>query len=53
MDGGTWTEAWLFSFGSNGVFPESGVILDAAGNLYGSLPLGGALNGGVVYSVTP
>ena len=36
--GGAWTETVLWSFGngSDGQFPESGVIMDAAGNLYGT-----------------
>jgi uncharacterized repeat protein (TIGR03803 family) len=41
---------------ADGVFPESGVIFDAAGNLYGTAARGGlgGYNGhGVVYELTP
>ena len=41
---GTWTETTLYSFGgplNDGIFPGSGLILDAAGNLYGGTMFGG------------
>lgn len=44
---GSWTETVLHSFSNNGedgTFPLGGVILDSAGNLYGTTYLGG--NGG-------
>lgn len=35
--GDTWTEQVLYTFdGSGGAFPETGVIFDSAGNLYGT-----------------
>lgn len=46
-------EAILHTFapGGDGLGPYSGVILDSAGNLYGSTSYGGAANYGVVYEV--
>jgi len=63
----SWTEKTLYSFCSmsnceDGLFPESGVILDKAGSLYGTTYLGGAFfidcqNGlpfcGTVFELTP
>ena len=58
--GGAWTETVLWSFGngSDGQLPESGVIMDAAGNLYGTTVAGGtycsSLGGcGTVYELSP
>ncbi len=57
--GGEWTETVLHSFGngSDGQDPESGVVMDAAGNLYGTTSQGGAYCGasgcGTVYEVSP
>jgi uncharacterized repeat protein (TIGR03803 family) len=42
--GGTWTESVLYEFvgqHGDGAIPESGVILDQAGNLYGTASVGG------------
>jgi uncharacterized repeat protein (TIGR03803 family) len=52
---GQWTENVLHSFGSgnDGSFPSSRVILDSAGNLYGTTDSGGAHGGGAVFEVTP
>jgi uncharacterized repeat protein (TIGR03803 family) len=46
-------ETLLYSFtgGADGAKPEAGVILDAAGNLYGTTAGGGAGKDGVVYKV--
>jgi len=46
-------ETVLYSFtgGADGGKPQGGVILDTAGNLYGTTPAGGAANAGVVYKV--
>jgi uncharacterized repeat protein (TIGR03803 family) len=58
--GGAWTETVLWSFGngSDGEAPESGVIMDAAGNLYGTTVQGGtycpSIGGcGIVYELSP
>ena len=52
---GTWTESVLHSFtgGSDGEDPQSGVIFDPSGNLYGTTTYGGASGVGVVYKLTP
>jgi uncharacterized repeat protein (TIGR03803 family) len=56
--GGRWSETVLHSFGhgTDGSEPESALIFDAAGNLYGTTPLGGPYNGGfagTVFELTP
>jgi uncharacterized repeat protein (TIGR03803 family) len=59
--GGGYTESILHSFGSgtDGAYPESGVVLDAAGNVYGTTAAGGTgteCNGGgcgTVYQLMP
>jgi len=52
-DGG-WTESVLFYFDQQtGYMPESGVIFDNAGNLYGTTSEGGANGSGVVYKLSP
>lgn len=38
---------------SDGYFPGGGVIADSAGNLYGTVRLGGIRNGGGVYALSP
>jgi len=55
-EGGTWTEKVLHNFNVNdgdGAWPVAGVIFDAAGNLYGTTPSGGALGRGTVFELTP
>jgi uncharacterized repeat protein (TIGR03803 family) len=42
-----------FTGGSDGGNPYAGVILDAAGNLYGTASVGGKSNAGVVYKLDP
>jgi len=52
--GGTWTEQSIFDFpagGLSGCDPTNGVVMDAAGNLYG-IAGGGASDEGVVYQLT-
>src|ERR1022692_438260 len=46
-------ETVLYSFtgGADGGYPEAGVILDSAGNLYGTTVNGGIAGLGVVYKV--
>ncbi len=49
-----WAISVLHSFsGSDGAYPEAGVVLDAAGNLYGTTSLGGPANAGIVFKLTP
>jgi uncharacterized repeat protein (TIGR03803 family) len=51
---GKWTYSVLHAFqGSDGAAPESGVILDSSGNLYGTTVVGGSSGPGVVYEITP
>ena len=52
---GVWNESILFNFGAwtDGWMPTAGVIRDAAGNLYGTTPLQGSGDGGIVFEVTP
>jgi len=51
---GSWTQTVLYSFagGTDGAFPNSGVTLDQAGNLYGTTATGGADQLGVVYELS-
>jgi uncharacterized repeat protein (TIGR03803 family) len=54
--GGGWTEKILHSFVGNskdGNYPESSLIFDASGNLYGTTELGGVYEGGTVFELTP
>ena len=49
-----WTETVLFSFnGTNGEGPESRLLFDGAGNLYGTTYDGGSSNLGTVFELTP
>jgi uncharacterized repeat protein (TIGR03803 family) len=52
--GGGWTESVLYAFtgGADGSTPYNGVILDGAGNVYGTTSQGG-IESGVVYALTP
>lgn len=53
--GSTWTQTVLYSFtgGDDAQNPVGGVILDAAGNLYGGTFDGGVNGGGTVYELSP
>ncbi len=54
--GGGWTEAILYNFKggtADGVNPQSGVVFDRLGNLYGTTINGGPSNDGVVYELSP
>lgn len=54
--GGAWTETILHNFdrnGTDGYSPYAGVILDAAGNLYGTAAAGGAHGDGAVFELSP
>jgi TonB family protein len=53
---GNWTEKMLYSFskeGADGACPYGALIMDAAGNLYGTAGGGGTSNYGVVFELTP
>jgi uncharacterized repeat protein (TIGR03803 family) len=53
---GRWRETILYNFkpGASGSFPGAGVVMDKAGNLYGTTGGGGTSCGcGVVYKLTP
>jgi hypothetical protein len=52
--GDAWTEAVLYAFleGSDGAYPESSLIFDNAGNLYGNTSVGGA-GGGTAFELMP
>jgi uncharacterized repeat protein (TIGR03803 family) len=56
--GGAWQETVLYSFtgGNDGAYPSSGVVLDPAGNIYGTTLWGGPsgdTTGGVAFQFTP
>jgi uncharacterized repeat protein (TIGR03803 family) len=53
--GGGWTETVLHSFGNgtDGQIPASGLVLDAAGNLYGTTEQGGVNDVGTVFELSP
>jgi uncharacterized repeat protein (TIGR03803 family) len=50
---GNETVLYSFSGGADGGYPGTGVIRDAAGNLYGTTVYGGTANAGVVYKLDP
>ncbi len=53
--GGKWKEsvAHRFSNVPDGAFPNYGLTIDKAGNLYGTAPFGGLHNQGAVFELTP
>ncbi len=54
--GGGWTEKVLYSFngnGADGYAPYSGLVFDAAGNLYGTAYYGGTYSRGTVFELSP
>jgi hypothetical protein len=55
--GGQWTETILYRFRvvnpSDGFSPASPLVLDSAGNLYGSTSSGGAYSWGIVFELSP
>ncbi len=56
--GGTWTESIVHNFqqtfpGTDGYTPGSMLVMDSAGNLYGTTYYGAAENGGTVFEITP
>jgi len=52
--GGKWPEKVIHSFGkgNDGETPEAGLVVDAAGQLYGTTEYGGAYGGGTVFRLT-
>jgi uncharacterized repeat protein (TIGR03803 family) len=52
---GVWTESVLYSFagGADGAYPVSGVIADAAGNLYGATIASDVPNRGTIFKLSP
>jgi uncharacterized repeat protein (TIGR03803 family) len=52
--GGGWKEKIIHSFnGTDGCEPLAGLIMDAAGNLYGTTSACGAYSGGTVFELSP
>lgn len=52
---GTWVHSVIYNFTGlqDGGYPMAGVILDAAGSLYGTTQSGGSGNGGTIYELSP
>ncbi len=53
--GGNWTEQVIHSFsynGTDGSQPQSALVFDAAGNLYGTTTGGGSYGGGTVFELS-
>lgn len=52
---GSWTESILYNFtgGKDGAHPQGGVVVDGAGNLYGTTFSDGAKNHGTVFELSP
>jgi uncharacterized repeat protein (TIGR03803 family) len=53
--GGGWSEKVLYAFqgGDDGESPSGSVVVDAAGNIYGTTAVGGTQNAGTVFKITP
>ena len=53
--GATWTKSVLHDFqgGSDGTFPQAGLVFDPAGNLYGFTQDGGTDNNGTAFELQP
>lgn len=52
---GGWTENVLYNFQNtnDGLYPNSGLVFDRSGNLYGTTPYGGSGGGGTVFELSP
>ena len=54
LSGGVWSKTTLHSFaGADGASPDGPLVLDQAGNLYGTAVSGGAGDKGIVYQLSP
>jgi uncharacterized repeat protein (TIGR03803 family) len=54
VKGGAWSEQVIHFFGmGDGFDPEGGLVLDAAGNLYGTTYSGGTPGGGTAFRLSP
>jgi len=53
--GNSWTESVIHNFTAlaTGAYPESGLVVDPAGNLYGTTSMGGDCGVGTVFEMTP
>ena len=51
--GGGWTESVLYNFGTAGLYPISGVIMDSSGNFYGTTYNGGSDGVGTAFQLAP
>ena len=53
--GGTWNVSVIHNFGgtNDGCYPVAGVVVDSAGNLYGTTTEGGANDEGTVFELSP
>jgi uncharacterized repeat protein (TIGR03803 family) len=49
----TYQTLYSFTGGSDGARPRSGLVMDAAGNLYGTTPMGGTSNLGTLFRLAP
>ena len=54
-DNGTWVHSVLHNFGAgiDGSTPQAGIVLDKAGNLYGTTTIGGTFGLGTVFELIP
>ncbi|HUK74099.1 MAG TPA: choice-of-anchor tandem repeat GloVer-containing protein [Candidatus Bathyarchaeia archaeon] len=55
LSGGTWNVSVIYTFGApgDGVYPWAPVIVDSAGNLYGTTEIGGPNGYGTVFELSP
>jgi uncharacterized repeat protein (TIGR03803 family) len=55
--GGAWTETILYTFSytalNSGIGPLAGLVMDSAGNLYGTTWLGGPQGSGIAFELSP
>ena len=53
--GGSWKETVLYDFagGTDGAYPVGALIMDSAGNLFGTTRSGGSAGGGTVFELSP